>query len=339
MPLRNLMNSNNQQRLPSNIPKPKVIMGENNGDNINKNMTVKPTTKMTPRTMQKHAQETVMMKSMSSPESLAIKLPQVGDVDADDDGDCDENPEGAERPNFKRIIDAKSTNNTDNSYTDTSTSSPLQTPTTPADASPSIGTEAQIRFQKARIKALNVQLKEALMTKKDAEEGMRGAQKKSKEVTEENKRLSKVILDLKKEAEKMKKGVTDHSSENDGLKRELAQTKRDLAAANKVAASAEKEHKGREIRLARALEECEKFKAVLAKATQDTKAGGKDARKENDKLTSQIRSLERQRAELLTAFKKQVKLIDCLKKQKCHIEAAKLLSFTEEEFVKVLDWE
>ena len=51
----------------------------------------------------------------------------------------------------------------------------------------------------------------------------------------------------------------------------------------------------------------------------------------------EIRTLERQRMELLNAFKKQAKLIDVLKRQKMHVEAAKLLSFTEDEFMKTLD--
>ena len=56
-----------------------------------------------------------------------------------------------------------------------------------------------------------------------------------------------------------------------------------------------------------------------------------------EKLVEDNRKLERQRNELLQAFKKQMKLIDILKRQKMHIESAKLLAFTEDEFVKVLE--
>jgi hypothetical protein len=93
-----------------------------------------------------------------------------------------------------------------------------------------------------------------------------------------------------------------------------------------------------EVRLNRALEEVEKYKSSLQKAKSESKDSSDQERKKAERLASENKRLEKQKSELMAAFKKQLKLIDILKRQKMHIEAAKLLSFSEEEFVKALDW-
>ena len=72
-----------------------------------------------------------------------------------------------------------------------------------------------------------------------------------------------------------------------------------------------------------------------ARAIEQGKNEGQ--RRDMDRLVEDNRKLEKQRNELLQAFKKQMKFIDVLKRQKMHIESAKLLAFTEDEFVKVLE--
>ena len=81
-------------------------------------------------------------------------------------------------------------------------------------------------------------------------------------------------------------------------------------------------------KLQRALDEVEHLKEAL-KVEREAKA----------EVVRAVRRAEKQKGDLLSAFKKQLRLINILKRQKIHIEAAKLLSFSEEEFNKVLDME
>ena len=65
--------------------------------------------------------------------------------------------------------------------------------------------------------------------------------------------------------------------------------------------------------------------------------GAHDARTDAQRLATENARLRRRQSDLILAFKKQAKLIDVLKRQKLHVEAARMLSFTEEEFSRTLE--
>ena len=59
--------------------------------------------------------------------------------------------------------------------------------------------------------------------------------------------------------------------------------------------------------------------------------------KEIEKLVQENKKLEKQKNDLYADFKKCIKLCSILKKQKVHLENARLLSFTEEEFKNLME--
>ena len=80
------------------------------------------------------------------------------------------------------------------------------------------------------------------------------------------------------------------------------------------------------------------MKSEVTKAKSSTKESQQEEKKRLDSLLAENRKLEKQKSDLIQGFRKQARLIDVLKRQKMHLEAAKMLQFTEEEFVKALEW-
>eukprot|EP00455_Lapot_gusevi_P028324 TRINITY_DN30180_c0_g1_i1.p1 TRINITY_DN30180_c0_g1~~TRINITY_DN30180_c0_g1_i1.p1 ORF type:complete len:103 (-),score=20.17 TRINITY_DN30180_c0_g1_i1:17-301(-) len=89
---------------------------------------------------------------------------------------------------------------------------------------------------------------------------------------------------------------------------------------------------GEDVRLQRALNEVESLRSQLS----TPQVGGPEP-VEMSRLRNDNKKLESQRLELIQCVRKQNRLIDVLKRQKMHLEAAKLLQITEEEFVKSLE--
>ena len=119
--------------------------------------------------------------------------------------------------------------------------------------------------------------------------------------------------------------------------REAAEARRDADRSTVRTKASEAETKARDVRLNRALEEVERYKSALAEARDETKGGGAESRREATELRGDVRRLERQKQELTAAFKKQSRLVDVLRKQKTHLEAARVVQFAEEAFLNVLE--
>ena len=104
-----------------------------------------------------------------------------------------------------------------------------------------------------------------------------------------------------------------------------------------VEKKAAKDAGNRDVRLNRLIEEVERYKVQIKELKSSEGDVNERSKREVERLGQENKRLERQKNEILTAFKKQLKLIDILKRQKMHLEGARLLAFSEEEFMKTLE--
>ncbi|XP_052502984.1 testis-expressed protein 9 [Budorcas taxicolor] len=201
-----------------------------------------------------------------------------------------------------------------------------------------IGTEAQIRFLKAKLRVVQEELDNVVCEYKKMEDEIQGLKSQVKNFEEDCVRQQRTITLQQSQTEKFKTLFEEANKKCDGLQQQLSSVERELENKTRLQKQAVASQSAMEVRLNRALEEAEKYKLELSKLRQNNKDIANEEHKKIEALKSENKKLEKQKGELMIGFKKQLKLIDVLKRQKMHIEAAKMLSFTEEEFMKALEW-
>jgi len=201
-----------------------------------------------------------------------------------------------------------------------------------------MGSEAAARYQRARLSVLQQQVAHLAGEGKELAAALAEAEKRVKSEAEERAKLSRSQQALHVKLEKEASGRAQAEAEAERLRTEVASLRRDAEAAARQGRSADGEARARDVRLQRALEDAAKAKNALATEKAKRAEDGNVLRQGSARLEAKVARLERQKAELLGAFKKQLKLIDVLRRQKVHVEAARVLAFTEEEFMKTLDW-
>ncbi|XP_028257750.1 testis-expressed protein 9 [Parambassis ranga] len=198
--------------------------------------------------------------------------------------------------------------------------------------------DAQVRVLKAKLRILQEELDQLSCDylKKDDENSKLCS--KIKELEEDRARLQKTSSVQQTQIEKHKALAEESAKKCDSLHIQVSSLNKEVENLNRSHKQAAAVHSTVEVRLNRALEEAERLKSQLSKMQQMNKDKISEEHHSKENLLAENKMLKKQKAELILGFKKQLKLIDVLKRQKMHLEAAKLLSFTEDEFMKALDW-
>ncbi len=194
-------------------------------------------------------------------------------------------------------------------------------------------------LQNVQIKALSTNLKNAIESKSNLSKSNAQLQTKLSKIEETNRKLSSQLSRLQTQMTKKDAECRYNQNTMDDLRSENCNLKKEVNNLRSIVKGCESDSRSNEMRLKRALESVEKFKSVIMDYKQRSEGDESSLRKIKKDYEMKLKQLKKQRDDLLVGFKKQAQLINVLKRIKVHLEASRLLDFTEQEFMKVLDWE
>ena len=187
--------------------------------------------------------------------------------------------------------------------------------------------------------ALNDSLSALTASYGELKERYQHLQKREEEREEERKRREKEGVKEREELTKRTREVEAGKADIERLTRELNAMKKDKGEEVSRRREEEREERVKEGKMKGLIGENERLRKRVDALEGVAKAEDLQVAtaEEVGKLRKERARLLVQRGEMVAAFKKQMKLIDTLKRQKMHLEAAKLLHFTEQEFTQALD--
>jgi len=172
-------------------------------------------------------------------------------------------------------------------------------------------TATPLLIERAKVKALTKQLSRTIEDKKQLQDILTKRQQDLEISQNKTLQLQRAQIKHLKDANQKQQVSVGHSDEVNNLKAELASTQKELA--DEIESS-----KKRELRVQRLQEQ-------LVASKHSKQEGGGDKHKHDMK----IKTLVKQREELLLVVKKQMKLIEVLRQQRLHVESAKGLCEVE----------
>uniref|UniRef100_F6TPI3 Testis-expressed sequence 9 protein n=2 Tax=Ciona intestinalis TaxID=7719 RepID=F6TPI3_CIOIN len=201
-----------------------------------------------------------------------------------------------------------------------------------------MGSEAQIRFLKAKLRVMQEQVDQLTTQVSSLLDEQQTYKTSTKESNEELERLKKNLNHQQNQTTKWKSAFEAEKGNTERKTNQLQSASKELDKQNREIKQSATSYNALEVRFNRVLEDFNKVKSQLQKQQHSGKQIVEQDQQKLDHLKNENKQLNRINVDSLNVIKKQQKLIGVLKRQILHVEAAKLLSFTEDEFVKALDW-
>lgn len=192
-------------------------------------------------------------------------------------------------------------------------------------------------FLKAKIDILQNELEVIRVEYKKKTDYCTTIESENKSFEEQKHKLQNQIETLKETIAKLENTNGNLRTDSQTLTMENSALKKDVEEHKKQAKQLQQQLSNYDIRLNRSLEDNEKLRNTVKCLNIEEKELRNQIRKSDEEKRLAIKKLEKQRSDLIQAFKRQTLLVGNLKKQNACLAASGKIQFTEEEFARLLD--
>jgi len=198
--------------------------------------------------------------------------------------------------------------------------------------------EGRERFLRARCRVLQEEVNRLQKAANQAQEKFHRTKRTEQEKTDALAKSDKNAEKMRKELDKLRQTCANETSKREEAEKNVSILKRendDLKRANKL----DKNKKQNDVRLQRALDEVQRYKTEMAELVRKNRDQGTVTRHQFDELSKESSKQKRLCSEYKSVIQKQSKLVEILRNKATHLEAARVLEFSEDEFLRALDWQ